>query len=219
MANASLSHRSSHQRSVTRSPNHWWEISWKIISSRRRCAYRVTARSNTNVSAANTQAAFSMAPKLNSGTKHRSSFRNGYGVAKASAKNAVPAPSRSSSTAGSRCAARERRECTPRGTAPAWSAVHDAHGPAAIATTYVLIGGVGANLRTPGVLESTGALDRTVQPSGVVTLIWKGALRSGWSKQANTRGAWPGCRWLYTYTCRSAGSVNRCRPSPPVEKS
>ena len=35
VANDSLSHRSSHHRMVTRSPNHMWAISWRIVSLRR----------------------------------------------------------------------------------------------------------------------------------------------------------------------------------------
>src|SRR4051794_35190496 len=35
VANDSLSHRSSHQRIVTRSPNHMWAISCRIVSARR----------------------------------------------------------------------------------------------------------------------------------------------------------------------------------------
>src|ERR1700760_5061085 len=35
VANDSFSHRSSHQRMVTRSPNHMWAISCRIVSARR----------------------------------------------------------------------------------------------------------------------------------------------------------------------------------------
>ncbi|SHW23211.1 Uncharacterised protein [Mycobacteroides abscessus subsp. abscessus] len=35
VANDSLSHRSSHQRMVTRSPNHMWAISCSTVSARR----------------------------------------------------------------------------------------------------------------------------------------------------------------------------------------
>ena len=35
VANDSLSHRSSHQRMVTRSPNHMCAISWSTVSARR----------------------------------------------------------------------------------------------------------------------------------------------------------------------------------------
>jgi hypothetical protein len=42
VANDSFSHRSSHQRMVTRSPNHWWAISCRIVSARASRAKAVT---------------------------------------------------------------------------------------------------------------------------------------------------------------------------------
>src|SRR5438132_2977386 len=42
VANDSFSHRSSHQRIVTRSPNHMWAISWRMVSARRSLAASVT---------------------------------------------------------------------------------------------------------------------------------------------------------------------------------
>ena len=47
VANDSLSHRSSHQRMVTRSPNHMCAISCSIVSARRSYTGRVTRERKT----------------------------------------------------------------------------------------------------------------------------------------------------------------------------
>src|SRR5256885_16023449 len=78
VANDSFSHRSSHQRMVTRSPNHMWAISCAMTIARVvRCA-SVTADRNTNSSRNVTQPGFSIAPALNSGTNTWSYLPNGY---------------------------------------------------------------------------------------------------------------------------------------------
>src|SRR3954451_12880485 len=76
-ANDSLSHRSSHQRMVTRSPNHMCASSWRIVNARRSIAASVALERNTYDSVIVTAPAFSMAPALNSGTKSWSYFANG----------------------------------------------------------------------------------------------------------------------------------------------
>ncbi len=68
-AKDSLSHRSSHHRIVTRSPNHMWAISWVIVLLRLRISWRVAAPRKTYWSRIVTQPGFSIAPALNSGTK------------------------------------------------------------------------------------------------------------------------------------------------------
>ena len=68
-AKDSLSHRSSHQIMVTRSPNHMWASSCRIVLSRERSAAAVTRERKTYSSRKVMQPAFSMAPKLYSGTK------------------------------------------------------------------------------------------------------------------------------------------------------
>ncbi len=68
-AKDSLSHRSSHQRGVTRSPNHWCAISWARVVARLTRWLRVTLEVKTIGSRKVTQPGFSIAPALNSGTK------------------------------------------------------------------------------------------------------------------------------------------------------
>src|SRR3954467_2600777 len=82
VAKDSLSHRSSHQRIVTRSPNHMCAISCRIVSARRSRRASVTLLRNTYVSAMVTQPAFSIAPALNSGTNSWSYLSNGYRMPK-----------------------------------------------------------------------------------------------------------------------------------------
>src|SRR5450755_1043644 len=77
VAKDSFSHRSSHQRIVTRSPNHMWAISCRIVSQRRSYRYPVTLERNTYSSRKVTAPAFSMAPALNSGTNNWSYLPNG----------------------------------------------------------------------------------------------------------------------------------------------
>jgi hypothetical protein len=69
VANDSFSHTSSHHRIVTRSPNHMWAISCRIVSARRSRAASVTFDLNRYSSLNVTQPAFSMAPGMKSGTK------------------------------------------------------------------------------------------------------------------------------------------------------
>ena len=79
MAKLSFSHRSFHQRIVTRSPNHMCAISWRITSPRLRRWLSVGGSRKTNTSAKVTAPTFSIAPALNSGTKIWSYLPNGYG--------------------------------------------------------------------------------------------------------------------------------------------
>ncbi len=60
-------------------------------------------------------------------------------------------------------------------------------------------------------------LDTTSQPAGAVTVNRNAALRSGWSKQANTRCASAVANWLWRYTWPSTGSVKLCSPCPVCE--
>src|SRR6478609_3270587 len=78
VANDSFSHRSSHQRMVTRSPNHMCAISCRTVSQRRSYWNRVTRDRNTYSSRNVTAPAFSIAPALNSGTNSWSYLPNGY---------------------------------------------------------------------------------------------------------------------------------------------
>ena len=79
MAKLSLSHRSSHQRIVTRSPNHMWAISCRIVSARASRVPSVTLDRKMWRSAKVTRPAFSMAPALNSGQKAWSYLPKTYG--------------------------------------------------------------------------------------------------------------------------------------------
>src|SRR5947208_3368465 len=79
LAKLSFSHRSSHHRIVTRSPNHMWAISCRMVSARRSRAASVTRDRKTYRSLKGMQAAFSMAPELDSGTNTWSYLlTNGY---------------------------------------------------------------------------------------------------------------------------------------------
>src|SRR6202008_3569022 len=75
-ANDSLSHKSSHHRMVTRSPNHMCAISCSTVSARRSYEARVTLLRKTESSRNVTAPAFSIAPALNSGTNNWSYFPN-----------------------------------------------------------------------------------------------------------------------------------------------
>ncbi len=79
-ANDSLSQRSFHHFMVTRSPNHMWASSCRIVTTRRSRTASVTRLRNTYVSVNVTAPAFSIAPALNSGTNSWSYFSNGYGT-------------------------------------------------------------------------------------------------------------------------------------------
>ena len=76
-ANDSLSHRSFHQRIVTRLPNHMWASSCSTVRARRSTRDSVTLERKTYISLIVTQPAFSMAPALYSGVKIWSYFSNG----------------------------------------------------------------------------------------------------------------------------------------------
>ncbi len=67
-ANDSFSHRSSHHRIDTRSPNHMWAISWAIKPARLARSAWVARPRNSNWSRMVTQPGFSIAPALKSGT-------------------------------------------------------------------------------------------------------------------------------------------------------
>ncbi len=63
VANASLSHRSSHQRMVTRSPNHMWASSCRMTVARRvRCSIVGTERKMSSRSPNVMAPKFSIAP-------------------------------------------------------------------------------------------------------------------------------------------------------------
>src|SRR6478735_6170425 len=89
-ANDSLSQRSFHHFIVTRSPNHMWASSWRMVTTRRSLTASVTLERKTYVSVNVTQPAFSIAPMLYSGTKSWSYLANGYGCSNAFSKNAKP---------------------------------------------------------------------------------------------------------------------------------
>ena len=63
-------------------------------------------------------------------------------------------------------------------------------------------------------LDSGAMFDTTSQSAGAVTASSYAAFMSGWSKHAYTRCASNVSRSEYRYTRPSAGSVNRCSPSP-----
>ena len=77
VAKDSFSHRSSHQRIVTRSPNHMWDSSCRIVSSRTWYEAGVARLRNRYSSRRVTQPTFSIAPPLYSGTKTWSYLPNG----------------------------------------------------------------------------------------------------------------------------------------------
>ena len=74
--------------------------------------------------------------------------------------------------------------------------------------------GVGSKRQTLSCGSGVGELEMTVQPSGAVTVNRNVALRSGCSKEANTRRASGTSNCVYRYVCWSTGSTKRCRPSP-----
>src|SRR5205823_14053278 len=80
LAKLSFSHRSFHHRMVTRSPNHMWAISCRIVSARRSLAASVTRDRKMYRSLNVMQAAFSIAPEFDSGMNTWSYLpANGYG--------------------------------------------------------------------------------------------------------------------------------------------
>src|SRR6187402_877734 len=79
-ANDSFSQRSFHHFIVTRSPNHMWASSCRIVTTRRSRVASVTFERKTYVSVKVTAPAFSIAPALYSGTNSWSYLSNGYGT-------------------------------------------------------------------------------------------------------------------------------------------
>ena len=77
VANDSFSQRSSHQRIVTRSPNHMCDSSCRIVSRRKSYEACGTLLRNRYSSRKVTQPMFSIAPPLYSGTKTWSYLPNG----------------------------------------------------------------------------------------------------------------------------------------------
>ncbi|MCL5285676.1 MAG: hypothetical protein M1313_08035 [Nitrospirae bacterium] len=78
-ANPSLSQRSSHQSMVTRSPNHWWAISWATTMATR-WRFRAEAPEGGASKAVSRKVMapqFSMAPAAKSGIAIRSSLGRG----------------------------------------------------------------------------------------------------------------------------------------------
>ena len=96
--------------------------------------------------------------------------------------------SRMLSKSRSSSAAREARACQPNGS-PACSQVRECQGPPQTVKRYVEIGGVVVNVQVLPSWEASRPLPITVHSSGASTVNVIGALRSGWSKQANTRCA------------------------------
>ena len=78
---------------------------------------------------------------------------------------------------------------------PSCSPSTEAHGPAHTVTKYVASAGVVASSVRPGATSRAAPLPSTVHARGAVTATVYGALRSGWSKQANTVGAASRKRW------------------------
>ena len=79
---------------------------------------------------------------------------------------------------------------------PSCSVRRVTYGPAQTVTKYVASGGVTASSHRPVSVCVAAPFPTTVQCVGVATVIVNGALRSGWSKQPNMRGAaarnaWP----------------------------
>ncbi len=67
--------------------------------------------------------------------------------------------------------------------------MRECHGPAHTVNRYVEIGGVVVKVQALPSWDCRRPLPMTVQSSGACTVTVIGALRSGWSKQANTRCA------------------------------
>ncbi len=78
-AKDSFSHRSSHHRMVTRSPNHMCAISCRTTLARRSYDARVTLPRKMYSSRKVTMPGFSIAPRLYSGTNAWSYLPKGYG--------------------------------------------------------------------------------------------------------------------------------------------
>src|SRR6187431_3786904 len=101
-AKDTLSHRSFHQRIVTRLPNHMWASSCSTVRARRSTMDSVTLDRKTYISLIVTQPAFSIAPMLYSGVKSWSYFSKGYAQSNSSSKNAKPRLVRSNRLSASR---------------------------------------------------------------------------------------------------------------------
>ena len=90
-------------------------------------------------------------------------------------------------------------------------------GPALTTGMYVDSGGESAkdHVRAPSCVVITALppmLLVTDHRSGAWTLMPNTALRSGWSKQANTTRASSGSKLVQTYTSSSLGSTERWTP-------
>ncbi len=70
------------------------------------------------------------------------------------------------------------------------------YGPTISAVMYVEMRGVGSNTQVSSRGSGVGELEMTVQPFGAFTVNWKVALRSGCSKEANTRRASGTSNWV-----------------------
>ncbi len=110
MANDSFSHRSFHHSMVTRSPNHMWASSWRMVSARPSYAASVTFERKTYWSRMVTAPAFSIAPALNSGTKSWSYLANGYAKSNFSSNQSKPCRVTSKIASASRCSASDGRQ-------------------------------------------------------------------------------------------------------------
>src|SRR5258706_4162155 len=78
-AKDSFSQRSSHHRMVTRSPNHMWAISCRIVLARRSWSASVTLDRKMDLSLNVTHPGCSIAPRFSSGTHSWSYLSKGYG--------------------------------------------------------------------------------------------------------------------------------------------
>ena len=110
VAKLSFNQRSSHHRSVTRSPNHMCAISCSTVSARRSLAASVTRERKMYRSLKVTQPAFSIAPEFDSGMNTWSYLPKAYGYPKAGWKKSNPCRVISNSSSGSRYSASERRQ-------------------------------------------------------------------------------------------------------------
>ena len=83
VAKASFNHVPSHQRIVTRSPNHICAVSWAMAdTTRARSSSELSSLTNSAVSRYVTRPRFSIAPAAKSGTPTWSSLSEGYGIEK-----------------------------------------------------------------------------------------------------------------------------------------
>src|SRR5262245_31062977 len=138
-AKDSFSQMSSHQRMVTRSPNHMWAISCRMVLAR--CSYSKSVtwdRKMNDDSAWVTQPKFSIAPALKSGTHSWSYLGRGYRTWKCSWKKSKPCRVIRNRSSGSRYCLMDSRTNRPR-SMPSWVVRTSWYGPAHRAVMYVLI--------------------------------------------------------------------------------